>query len=209
MNILIFGASGATGHKLVEQALAQGQTVTAFVRDPAKLTIKHNNLKLVHGDVKDFVSVEKAIRGQDVVFSALGVSVPLKRDPVVVAGVKNIVKAMEQHNVQRFIYLSFLGVSASRSDTGFLMKNLISRIVRHEIADHEEKEALILSSPLHWTIVRAPKLTDGPRKGIYRSGDAIKPAGLIPTLSRADVADFMLKQLSDTAFTRKAVRVMY
>lgn len=209
MNILIFGASGATGHEIVEQALSQGHAVTAFVRTPAKLTVRHDQLKLAQGDVKDQASVERAVKGQDAVLSALGVSKPLKRDPVVVLGVNNIIKAMEQNNVKRLVYLSFIGVGESRKDSGFLIRNVISRIVRNEIADHEEKERLVRSSRLEWTIVRPPKLTNGAPKGVYRSGEDITATSFLPTMSRGDVADFMIRQLSDNRFVRKAPRIMY
>ncbi len=105
MNILIFGASGTTGHELVNQALEQGHIVTAFVRNPAKLKITHNNLKIVQSDVVNYLEVENAVKGQDAVFSALGASSPFKYDQTVVDGVGNIIKAMEQSNVKRFIYL--------------------------------------------------------------------------------------------------------
>ena len=114
MNILIFGASGATGHELVQKALAQGHIVTAFVRNPAKLIIRHDKLRLMEGDVKDYASVENAVKGQEATLSALGASSPFKLDLTVIDGVKNIIKAMEQADVWRFIYLSFLGVRESR-----------------------------------------------------------------------------------------------
>ncbi|MBI1803521.1 MAG: SDR family oxidoreductase [Ignavibacteriae bacterium] len=209
MNILIFGASGATGHELVKQSLAKGHAVTAFVRNPEKLAIKHQSLKSVQGDVKDYPSVEAAVKGQDAVLSALGVSRPLKSDPVVIDGVRNIVKAMEQNNVRRLIYLSFIGVTESRKDAGFMLKHIISRIVRNEIADHEEKEKLVRASALEWTIVRPPKLTNGNAVGVYRSGEEIKAHSLLPTMSRADVADFMLRQLTEKAFIHKSPRIMY
>ncbi|MBI1805570.1 MAG: SDR family oxidoreductase [Ignavibacteria bacterium] len=209
MNILIFGASGATGNELVRQSLREGHTVTAFVRHPAKLSIRHNNLKLVQGDVKDYSSVELVVKGQNAVLSTLGVSTPLKRDAIVVDGIRNIIHAMEQSGVKRFIYLSFLGVKESRKDSGFLINHVISRIVRNEIMDHEEKEHLIASSRLDWIIVRPPKLTNGPQTGVYRSGEEIKAGSLLPTMSRADVAEFMLRQLASEEFVRKAVRVMH
>lgn len=87
MNLLVFGASGSAGHELVRQSLEQGHVVTAFVRNPAKLTVKHQNLKAFQGDVKDIVPVERAVTGQGAVLCALGVSRPLKRDPVVVEGI--------------------------------------------------------------------------------------------------------------------------
>ena len=116
---------------------------------------------------------------------------------------------MEQTNVKRFIYLSFMAVGEGRKDGGFLVKNIIARIVRHEIADHFQKEQLIKASQLEWTIVHAPKLTNGAKKDIYRTGETIKPKTFLPTLSRADLAGFMLKQLTDKTFLLKTVRVMY
>ncbi len=209
MNIIIFGASGNTGQALVRQALAESHTVTAFVRHPEKLKVTHEKLTIIQGDVKDYAVVENAIKNQDAVLSALGVSKPLQRDPVVIEGISNIIKAMERTHVKRLIYLSFLAVNQGREEAGFVIKHIISRIVRNEIADHEEKEQMILGSPLAWTIVRPPKLTNRAGKGLYRSGETIKPKSILPTLSRADVADFMLKQLTDTTFLRRAVRVMY
>lgn len=209
MNILIFGASGKTGQELVRQALAESHTVTAFVRHPEKLKVTHEKLSIIQGDVKDYIAVENAIRNHDAVISALGVSKPLKRDPIVIEGVSNIIRAMEQTKVKRLIYLSFLAVNEGRQDAGFIIKHIISRIVHNEIVDHEEKEQLIHASPLAWTIVRPPKLTNSVKKGLYRSGENIKPKSILPTISRADVADFMLKQLTDTTFLCRAARVMY
>ena len=209
MNLLIFGASGITGLELVKQSLALGHVVTAFVRNPAKIAIKNANLKLVQGDVKDYSLVERIVKGHDAVFSTLGVSRKLKRDPIVVDGVRNIIKAMEENNMRRLVYLSFLGVTESRKDAGFLMNHIVARIVHNEIADHEEKEQSIRSSRLDWTIVRPPKLTGSSRTGVYRSGEGIKAGSLLPTMSRADVADFMLRQLTDNSFIRKTPGIMY
>jgi len=209
MNILIFGASGNTGQELVKQALTDGHNVTAFVRTPGKLTISHEKLKVIQGNVKDYSAVENAIKNKEAVLSTLGVSKQLKSDPIVIEGVKNILKAMEQVNVKRFVYLSFLAVGDGRKDAGFVLKNIVSRIVHNEIKDHEEKERLISSSSSEFTIVRPPKLTNGLKKGQYRSGESIKAKSILPTMSRADVADFMLKQLTDKTFLRKVARIMY
>jgi putative NADH-flavin reductase len=209
MNILVFGASGATGHELVKQALAQEHVVTAFVRAPEKLKIQHDNLKVVQGDVKNYASVERGVKGQDAVLSALGASGPFKYDQVVVDGMAHIVQAMEQLHVKRFIYQSFIGVKESRNDFSFFFRYIAPKILRTEIAGHEARERIIRQSMLDWTIVRPPTLTNGKHKGVYRSGEDLKSKSFIVTISRADVADFMLKQLTDTTFVREAVRVMY
>ena len=108
MNITIFGASGATGHQLVKQALAQGHMVTAFVRNAARLKIRHHHLKVMEGDVVDYDLVEQAIRNKDAVLSALGASSPFKYDQAIVDGVSNIIRAMKTNSISRFVYMPVL-----------------------------------------------------------------------------------------------------
>lgn len=209
MNILIFGASGHVGRELVQQALERGDCVTAFVRDPAKFEVKDSNLKVMPGNVVDYASVERAVRNQDAVICALGSSTPRKRDPTLVDGVRNIIQAMEQAGVKRFIYLSFIAVRESRGDLGPVVHYVVAPLLHNVISDHEEKENLIKQSQLDWIIVRAPRLTSGAHTSAYRSGEHIKARSLILTLSRADLADFILKQLTANTFVRKTPRVMY
>jgi putative NADH-flavin reductase len=82
-------------------------------------------------------------------------------------------------------------------------------VVRNEVADHEAKEAIIRQSKLDWTIVRPVLLTNGPHTGVYRNGVDIRVRSFIPTISRADVAEFMLTQLADKTYVRKTVAVMH
>lgn len=209
MNILIFGASGRVGRELVRQALEQGDCVTAFVRDLSKMDVKHINLKVVQGDVVDYASVERAVKDQDAVICALGASTPAKRDRTLVDGVRHIIQALEQASVMRLVYLSFIADRESRKDLGPFVNYIVAPLLRNVIDDHEEKERLIKQSRLDWVIVRPPRLTSGHQTGIYRSGEKIAARSLILTLSRADLAEFILKQLKDDTFVRKAPRVMY
>jgi len=209
MKILIFGASGATGHELVNQALTQGHIVTAFVRNPSKLKIKHDNLKVIQGDVIHYLLVENAVKGQDAVLSALGASSPFKYDQSVVDGANNIIKAMETNNISRFIYMSFVGVKESRHTAGFVIKYIAPKLLSTEVAGHESREKLIKQSQLKWTIVRAPTLSNGKHIAQFRSGEEISSKGFTVMISRADVADFMLRQLTDTTFIRRTPSVMY
>jgi uncharacterized protein YbjT (DUF2867 family) len=110
--------------------------------------------------------------------------------------------------VRRLVYLSTTGVRESRAAAGFMTRLMAASLVRHEVRDHEEKEAIIRASPLEWTIVRAPLLTNGPWTGRYRAGEDLVPRVPLPMLSRADAAEFMLRQLEDAAFVRKAPRLM-
>jgi putative NADH-flavin reductase len=206
--LLVFGASGGTGREIVAQALERGLRVTAFVRKSARLAVRHENLQIVQGNVADRWCVATALAGQDAVISALGVGRPLRHDAAVVDGIRNIIQAMHDQDLRRLIYLSFIGVSESRKDAGWMLRYVARWPLRSEIADHETKETLVRSSRLDWTIVRAPKLTNGPYTGSYRAGERIMARSPLPELSRADVADFMLSQIVDTTYVGRAPRLL-
>ncbi len=209
MNMLVFGASGRTGRELVKQGLAQGHTVTAFVRHPASFVIAHPQLKVVQGDAADRVSVERAVSGQDVVICALGAANLLKRDQAVVVGVHNIIMAMEEAGVRRLIYLSADTVRATRDELNAMRKVFVPLLFHNSAADHELNESMIKQSRLDWIIVRPPMLTNGARTSAYRSGERLRARAIIPQFSRADLAEFMLNQLTDDTFLDKAAEVMY
>lgn len=209
MKLLVFGASGKTGREVVRQALARGFDVTAFVRDTARLPLAHANLRLVKGDITDPKAVANVISGQTCVISTLGVGTPLRHDPNVIEGIRTIARAAEHASVERLVYMSFIGVSESRAAAGFLLKRLTTTLLRQEVADHEAKEAAVAESLVDWTIVRPPKLTNGRLTASYRVGEHIHARSPLPMMSRADVADFMLRQLTDQSFIRKAVSILH
>jgi putative NADH-flavin reductase len=209
MKVVVFGASGKTGREVVRQSLARGFEVTAFLRAPARLPLAHAALRLVTGELTDTTAVARVIAGQTAVISTLGVGTPRTHDPIVVDGVRAIARAAEHASVARLLYLSFIGVRASRDGAGFVLKHLASTLLRHEVADHEVKEAAVADCFVDWTIVRAPKLTNGRLTASYRVGEDIRACSPLPMMSRADVADFMLRQLNDSAFIRKAVRILH
>jgi putative NADH-flavin reductase len=209
MRLLIFGASGHTGRILLQQALQRNYEITAFARQPAKLANAGSRIRIVQGNVKEYAAVSAALANHDAVVSALGVGTPLQHDPAVVEGVRNIIRAMHAHGTRRLIYLSFIGVQESRSSVGFVLRYIAPIPLRHEIADHEAKEALIKASGLDWTIVRPPKLTSGPCTARYRSGENITSWKPVPLLSRADVAHFILQELAAPAFIGRAPRLLH
>jgi len=194
---------------LVEQALAQGHTVTALARNPAKLDLKNANLTTVQGDVLDRAAVERAVAGQEAVVSALGAPASQK-DTVRSEGTRNIVRAMEKAGVRRFVYMTTLGMGDSRAMLPFSYKYIIvPLILRHAFADSERQEAQIRQSQLDWTIARPATLTNGQRTGKYRHGFSVNEKGLKIQISRADVADFMLKQLEDKTYLHQAAGLSY
>lgn len=209
MNIVIFGASGKTGHHLVQQALDRGDTVTAFVRNPSKLNITNERLTVIKGDITDYTSVEEVVKGKDAVLSALGASSPFKFDQAVVDGAGNIIKAMTSSGVNRFIYMSFMGVPESRKHGGFVIRNIAPLLLSTEIEGHEARENLIKKSGLEWTIVRAATLTNGKLTNQYRFGEDVSSKGFMTTISRQDVACAMLNQLPSSSFINHSPIIMY
>jgi putative NADH-flavin reductase len=209
MKVIVFGASGETGRLVVTSGLQQLHGITAFVRDPSKLRIQHKSLTFFQGDVSNYKSVESALEGHDAVISALGASTPFKKNPIIVDGIANIVNAMKRQKVSRLIYQSFVGVREFRSELGFLLDKVVPIALNSVIKDHEAKERNIMQSDLLWTIVRCSMLTNGEATGNYRIGEHIKPSSLMPTISRADVADFVIKQLTDNQYYYKKPRLMY
>jgi putative NADH-flavin reductase len=209
MKVVVFGASGKTGREVVRQALARGFSVTAYVRDTARLPLAHANLRLVKGELTDTKAIAKVVGSQTAVISTLGVGKPLTHDPVVIDGIRAIARAAEHASVERLVYMSTIGVRDSRDEAGFLLRWLATTLIRHEVADHEIKEAVIGECFVDWTIVRPPMLTNGRLTASYRVGEEIRARSPLPMMSRADVADFILRQLSDAAFIRKAVRILH
>jgi uncharacterized protein YbjT (DUF2867 family) len=100
-------------------------------------------------------------------------------------------------------------VRESRSSVGVVLRYIAPIPLRHEIADHETKEALVRASGLDWTIVRPPKLTGGPCTGRYRSGENITTWKPLPLMSRANVAHFILQELASPAYIGRAPRLLY
>lgn len=197
MKLVIFGATGTVGCQVVQQALEQGHTVTAFARNLTKLKIQHPQLGLAQGDVMDSPAVEQAIRGKDAVVCVLGSGKKLT-GTLRSEGTRQIIQAMEKVGVRRLVCQSTLGTGDSWSNLDFYWKYVMfGFILRQVFVDHERQETLVKNSNLDWTIVRPGAFTDGPRTGRYRHSFSSTDRNITLQISRADVADFILKQLSD------------
>lgn len=203
MKLVIFGATGATGLQITAQAIEAGQTVTAFVRSPAKLGELATQVRVVTGDVTDRAAVEKASVGQEAVIVALGATNPFRRMPSLTVGMHNILMALEAANAARIVYLS--ADTVDRQRLNFLRRRVIvPLLLAATAADHELDEAMIRQSRLAWVIVRPPMLSNGARTGRYCAGESLQAETPIPRISRADVAAFMLDQLEDDQFLGQA-----
>jgi putative NADH-flavin reductase len=208
--IALFGASGQTGRQFLTQALEKGYTIKALVRIPSALEVSHPNLTVIKGDVLNADEVAHAVSDTEVVVSLFG---HVKGSPewLQTNGTKNIIAAMHKHHVPRIISLSGGGLPYPEKDQPkmpdkiirFIMKTLVPKILNDAIAHHE----VLANSGLKWVIVRGPRLTNDPRKHQYRVGWVGVNAST--KISRADLADFIVKQVTDEQFNGQMPFVSY
>jgi len=205
--ILVLGATGGTGRHVVQQAVDAGLEVSVLVRDPAKLSSLHPRVRVHVGDVLGEASVlATAVANQDAVISTLGVGRSFKSGRLISRSAPALVAAMQAQGVRRLIFTSAFGVGATHRDTPLLPRVFIATLLRDVYADKQDGEAVIQASSLDWTIVYPVGLTDGPRTGAYRVGERLALSGF-PRIARADVAEFLLRQVSDRSHVRKGVLI--
>ncbi|EMR03136.1 NAD(P)-dependent oxidoreductase [Cesiribacter andamanensis] len=208
--IALFGATGQTGQKFLEAALAKGYSVKALVRDARKLPQASDRLEIIQGDVLTAKDVEETIKGTDVVVSLFG---HVKGSPAWLQtnGTRNIVSAMNRQQVERIISLSGGGLPYPDKDRPKLADHLIRTIMKLAVPkilnDAIAHADVLKSSSVTWVIVRAPRLTNGPAKGNYRVGWVGVHAST--TISRADLAHFLLRQVEEQQFNFQMPFVSY
>jgi putative NADH-flavin reductase len=210
LRLLIIGATGGTGRELVAQALQLGHNVTALARRPGKLSLQHPNLRVVRGDVLDYASLASVMPGHDAVLSALGHKRFFGPSTILSEGTANILRAMQSAGVARLICESSLGIGNSAGRAGPLATLFAyPLILPFYVWDKLRQEKLIAESDLDWVIVRPAALTNGRARGEYRHGLEAGSYFLPVRIARADVADFMLRQLTDDHYLGSAPGVCY
>ena len=221
MRLTIFAATGGIGRQVLEQAIAAGHDVTVVVRNPKKVG---REVRVVRADLSapDSAVLESAVRGADGVISALGAA---SRSDVGVAwrGTRAIVQAMRATGVRRIIVVSAAPISTVASPgrpnppkhdpgDGFFMRHflspLIKALLRKHYADLAQMEDVLRDSGLDWTVIRPPRLTDRALTGAYRTANGQNlRRGVV--ISRADVAQLMLRVLEQPQTIRQAIGVAY
>jgi putative NADH-flavin reductase len=208
--IIVFGASGGIGKKVVEQALHAGYPVTAIVRNPALFTISHQNLEIVKGDVLQAYSFENSIHKDDMIVSCLGVQ---KREPTKLysTGITNISVAMQKAGARRILCISAAAVIVPPKMSFILQlftKYILQRIFKYMYADLRLMEKIISGSDLDWTVIRPPRLINSKWTGKYRI--TINESLSNPSkISRADVADYILRHSDDLQSFKGIVELSY
>lgn len=206
MKIIVFGATGTVGIEIVKQALANGDQVTAFVRNPEKFPLtKNGNLKIQKGDVLNLQEVKNSLQKQDVVLCALGDG---KIGKIRALGTKNIIEAMNETGMSRLICQSTIGAGDSYGNLNFIWKYVMfGFLLKKVLPDHNLQEKYIQQSNLNYTIIRPSALTNGAITDTYKIGFAKDVKNLSLKINRADVANFMLRQISTSNYSRKSVAI--
>lgn len=205
--VLVLGASGGTGQLVVAQALQRGMMVTAFVRDPSRLSIESDRLHVQVGDATvDDGPLTEAMRGQHAVISALGVGKSFKSGGLISQATPRIIRAMKAAGVGRIIATSAFGVGETRRDVPLIPRLFMSSLLRDVYRDKAAGDAQIKASSLDWTIVYPAGLADRPATGRYRVGERLSLSGF-PTIARADLAGFLVDQVDDKRYVQKGVLV--
>lgn len=188
------------------QGLRQGREVTVLVRHPERLPTT-DGVQVVVGDIlRDSGALESAIRGQEAVVSALGVGSSLRSGGLIARSTPGIVRTMDALGVRRLVVTSAYGVGETWPDVPVVPRFFIRTLLRDLYADKHIGERTLRESRLDWTLVYPTTLTRGPHTGRYRVGERLRLRGF-PTISRADLADFLLTQIEDRRYIRKGVLI--
>jgi putative NADH-flavin reductase len=210
MSIVVFGANGPTGRLLVAHALAAGHQVIAVTRRPDKFPQQHPNLTVARADVLDASAVEGVVSGADAILSTLGAPYGRKQVAVYSVGVRNILTAMERHQVRRIVVVSSSATDPKPyADAGFFFNRVVQPFVVNVLGktvyeDMRRMEELIRNSEVDWTIVRPSGLFDADFVSDYELAEN-HIAGRFT--ARSDLAAAMLAQIDDERYVRKILAI--
>lgn len=206
MKLVVLGATGGTGLQIVRRGIEQGQSVTAFARSPERLKPFRDQITIKQGDLLNSAELEKVIQGHDAVVSGFGPRAPIAKSDsnLLQRFAIALTKAMLHAGVKRVVVES---VAFLFKDSIMPPAYLIGRLLfPGVVADSSAMERIFRESELDWTIVRPPRLTDKPYTGRYRVREGHLPRFGF-TISRADVAAFLVKTVEDRSSIRKIVGV--
>ncbi len=208
MKVIIFGATGFSGQAILTETIKQGHEVTVLVRDASKVQIKHNNLRVVEGNVLDSQKIASVIQNQEAVIQCLGIGGKGDGKPTtfISEATKCIVDEMQKQRIKRLIAMSNVGAGNSVAFQPRFFTKIILRYfmkwLKVIIEDKNRMESIIMNSNLDWTIVRCPNIVDKPAKG--KSNATLDGRGLKLSITLPDLSKFMVDQLKETNFNKQA-----
>jgi uncharacterized protein YbjT (DUF2867 family) len=202
-NVLVIGASRGIGLETVRTALSRGYRVRALARSAAGIPIQDGGLAKISGDALDSDTVRTTLQDVDAVIQTLGVDFSprliFEGTTLFSASTRILVDAMKAQGVKRLITVTGLGAGDSRGHGGLVYDAVIFPLLLKRVYDDKDvQEWIVRSSGLDWTIVRLGLLTNRPATGRYRVLTAPKD-WQFGVITRADVADFLVRQVDDRA----------
>ena len=207
MKVLVIGAAGKTGRLIVDKALAAGHSVKALVHD-TEVLVEHpfaEGVQIVQGDVHDAATVRDAVRGCDAVLDALGGKLPFLKTDMERSAAKIILQSMRDAGTKRIIAISVLGAGDSGPSAPFWYEHILLPTFLHgAVPDKNAMEAEVKAGGVEWVLVRPPVLSDDAPKGQVK---VINEGEIAHTITRGDLAEFMVKQLTSDAYVGQAVIV--
>jgi putative NADH-flavin reductase len=209
MKILIIGATRGIGAELLPQALEAGHDVTVLARNPGKINVTHAKLNILKGDILDATSVSAAVQNQDTICVTIGVPITFKPVTVFSEGILQVLHAMQRHQGQRLICVTGIGAGDSKGHGGFLYDRIFKPLLLKTIyADKDIQEDAIRKSDIDWVIARPAGLTNGPKTRKYRVLTNLNGV-TSGRISRADVADFIIREISEKKYTGQTPLLTY
>ncbi len=209
MKLLIIGATRGIGRNVLTQALDKGYEVTALIRSTSKFDFTDEHLRIVRGDILDSEAVARALEDCDAVCVTIGINPTLKAVSVFSEGTRNVIGAMTKSGVQKLVCITGIGAGDSKNHGGFFYDKIFRPFVLKTIyEDKDRQEEIVKNSGLQWVIVRPGFLTNGALSGQYRVLTDLKDI-TVGKISRADVADFILKEIEHPSYTHQTPSLTY
>lgn len=209
MRIAVFGATGRTGTAVVAAALHRGHHVKAHCRDAKKFALTRQNLEVFESSFGDADTLRKVVEGSDAVVVAVGPRPPY-REKFCEAATKQILLRMHETAVPRIVCVTgaMIGDPGRRSLLFERLKQSVARKTPEAFADRAAQEAVIRQSNSEWTIIKPPRLRETKARRTYQVGEQLK-VGLLSSIGRKDLAEFILDEIEHPRFVRKAVVILH
>ncbi|EJS67697.1 NAD(P)-dependent oxidoreductase [Bacillus cereus] len=208
MKVCILGATGRVGSNIIKLALkdAAEAEVTALVRDLNSMQIKHERLQIIKGNVLNGTDINLAIKGCDIVISALGTD----RNGTLAKSMPNIIKYMEEEGVKKIITIGTAGILQARTNPSIyrFQSAESKRKTTTAAEDHLAAYEALNHSKLCWTVVCPTHLIDGDITGVYRTEKDVLPEGGAK-ITVGDTAHFTWNLCDKNIYENSRVGISY